>query len=146
MMKIERMCSFYASNYHLSIILLEYLKNKETQKTKIITYLQNGINEQIELLNEKYKFNITSTKEFNSTKDIENKEIKETNDMTFIIAGSIKYMQEVNEIIENKIKSFKSKKVTIINCYNYEEQCKLMDQVLKLNDKILYTTGSKVID
>ena len=37
-MKEERLCVFYSSNYHLSLILLEYLKNEENKKYNTITF------------------------------------------------------------------------------------------------------------
>ena len=46
-----------------------------------------------------------------------------------------------DKIIKKDINNIK-----IINCFDFEEQRKYMSEVLKENDKILYTTGEKVID
>ena len=35
-MKVEKLCNFYASKYHLSMIILEYLKEKSVKKSKVI--------------------------------------------------------------------------------------------------------------
>ena len=54
-MKEERLCVFYSSNYHLSLILLEYLKNEENKKYNTITFLENGIDDEIKILRERYQ-------------------------------------------------------------------------------------------
>ena len=37
-------------------------------------------------------------------------------------------------------------KAKIINCYDFEQQRDFMKEIIKGSDKILYTTGEKIID
>ncbi len=147
-MEIENLCNFYASKYHLSIILLEYLNSKNTKKSTVITFLQNGIEEEINILKEKYKFNINSANEanFEDTKVIKNKKIEKSKDIIFIIDGDVKYMKEANSYIKKEISKLNIRTIKIINCFDFEKQQIFMEEILNCNDKILYTTGEKVID
>ena len=51
--KIERLCSFYVSNWHLVTMLLPYINKKIEKNTKIITILENNIEENIKKLLER---------------------------------------------------------------------------------------------
>jgi len=75
---MENLCIFYASKYHLSLVLLEYLKNKNTEKYTVQTFLQNKITDEIKTLMDKYEIKIKSTNEvnFGRTEDIKNKKIE----------------------------------------------------------------------
>lgn len=145
-MKKEKLCVFYASNYHLSLILLEYLKNKEANKYSITTFLQNNISDEVNMVRRRYqdKFDKISTKiEFNENKKIDNTDIKDNS--IIIIEGDIKYIKKVKKYLEGRMKN-KVNNVKIVSCFNFEEQKEYMDKILKDNDKILYTTGEKIID
>lgn len=145
-MKIENLCNFYASKYHLSIILLEYLKRKNMKKTKVVTFMQDNIEEEMNILNKKYKFNINLTKELNfkSAKDIYQKEVNVSKDMIFIVQGDLNYIGEANDYITEITEDVAN--VRVVNCYNFEEQKKAMKRIIERSDKILFTTGEKVID
>lgn len=144
-MKIENLCNFYASKYHLSIILLEYLKRNSTKKTQIVTFMQEDIRNEIQDLNEKYKYNINLNKEnFQRINNIYEIEPNITKDMVFIVQGNLGYMKEANEYIIDLVD--KKANIKIINCYDFEKQKKDMKELINQNDKILYTTGEKIID
>lgn len=144
-MKIENLCNFYASKYHLSIILLEYLKRNSTKKTQIVTFMQEDIRSEIQDLNEKYKYNINLNKEnFQRINNIYEIEPNITKDMIFIVQGNMGYMKEANEYIIDLVD--KKANIKIINCYDFEKQKKDMKELINQNDKILYTTGEKIID
>lgn len=51
--KVEKLCSFYVSNWHLVTMLLPYINEKIEKNTKIITILENNIEENIKKLLEK---------------------------------------------------------------------------------------------
>lgn len=145
-MKVENLCNFYASKYHLSIILLEYLKRKNTKKTKVVTFMQDNIEEEINILNKKYKFNIDLTKElsFKSSKNIYQKKFNISKDMIFIVQGDLNYIGEANDYITGIAED--AYNVRVINCYNFDAQKKAMKGIIERSDKILFTTGEKVID
>ena len=47
-MKIENVCNFYASKYHLSVVLYEYLR--KNSRKEIITFFEDGINEEMKMV------------------------------------------------------------------------------------------------
>ncbi len=145
-MKVERLCNFYACKYHLSIILLEYFKWKNSKKYKVITFLQDELEDEINVLIEKYRYNIEETKDINfkKTKDIYDNEFEKSKNMIFIVEGTMDYISNANEFILDMLE--KNSNVKIINCYNFAKQKKFMPDIIKESDKILYTTGEKIID
>ena len=145
-MKVERLCNFYASKYHLSIILLEYLKEKKSKKYKVVTFLQDEIEDELNVLRKKYKYDIDLTKDidFKTTKDIYRKEIKPSKNTIFIVEGNLNYIEDANEYICDLLE--KNSNAKIINCYNFMNQKQYMRDIIAKSDKILFTTGEKVID
>ena len=132
-MKVEKLCNFYASKYHLSIILLEYLKEKNAKKSKVTTFMQDEIED-----------DLIKDINFKVTKDILKKEINLAKNNIFIVQGNLDYIKEANEyILENLQKNTNAK---IINCYNFAYQKLYMKDIISKSDKILFTTGEKVID
>ena len=143
-MKIERLCNFYASKYHLSMILLEYLK--ENKKMKVTTFFQDEIEDEIQILINKYKYNIYNIEEidFKITRNIYDKEINLEKNNIFIVEGDLNYINDANEYILNNLKKMTNAK--IINCYNFSHQKLYMKEIINKNDKILFTSGEKIID
>ena len=88
--------------------------------------------------------NIDKKINFERNKNYECTEIKENS--LIIIEGKIEYIKKVNKYVNDKIIEKDINNIKIINCFDFEEQRKYMSEVLKENDKILYTTGEKVID
>ena len=145
-MKVERLCNFYASKYHLSMILLEYLKEKNNRKMNVITFFQDEIEDEIKVLVDKYKYNGDNIKNINFkvTENIYDKDINKTKNNIFIIEGNLDYINEANEyILENLPKLSKAK---IVNCYNFAHQKLYMKELIEKSDKILFTSGEKIID
>ena len=167
-MKIEKICNFYASKYHLSIMLLEYLKERNLKKFKVETFLQNEIEDEINVLteniilkddnNSRYYVSISDLTEedvtiepaetkqinFKTTKNIYDKEIDKSKNIIFIVEGNLNYIQKANEYIQNSIKE--NANIKIINCFNFSHQKLYMKEIISKSDKILYTTGEKIID
>ena len=145
-MKVERLCNFYASKYHLSIILLEYLKEKKSKKYNVITFLQDEIEDELNVLRDKYKYDVDLTKDidFKKTKDIYKKEIDSSKNIIFIVEGNLNYIKEANEYIDTFLE--KNSNAKVINCYNFLHQKQYMKDIIAKSDKILFTTGEKVID
>ncbi len=143
-MKIENICNFYASKYHLSVVLYEYLR-KNTRK-EVVTFLEEGIDEEIKVLEEKTKQNIKNKVNFCSNKDIEDTQINDSKNIIFILRGSNNYLKEANAYIKEELKYVKKSKVKIINCYDFEQQRTFFKDIIRGSDKILYTTGEKNVN
>lgn len=157
-MKIENLCNFYASEYHLGIILMEYL-NKNNYNNNVITFFENGIEDEIKALKDKYKYNIDNNINFKSTKLNNDVELNFTKDEVIIISGNKKYMDDIENFIKYSIKKaekndlinksnniqpkfIENNKITIIKCYNFNDfELNEVEDVLKENDNVLYTTG-----
>ena len=45
--QVEKLCGFYVSDWHLTTTILPYINSKIDEKTKVITILENNINEKI---------------------------------------------------------------------------------------------------
>ena len=145
-MKIEKLCNFYASKYHLSMILLEYLKEKNNKKVKVIPFFQDEIEDEIKILIDKYKYDINNIEEidFKITKNIYDKEINLSKNNIFIVEGDLNYINDANEYILDNLKKMTNAK--IINCYNFSHQKLYMKEIINKSDKILFTSGEKIID
>ena len=92
---MEKSCIFYASKYHLSLILLEYLKNKNTKQYTVNTFLENGIEEEIKKLKKKYNIISNDIYEINfkKTKTILDKTIELNTNTIFIVGGDNNYIK-----------------------------------------------------
>ena len=143
-MKIENVCNFYASKYHLSVVLYESLR-KNTRK-EIITFFEDGINEEIKMVELRTKHHIKNKINFNANNDIQNTYINQSKNLVFILRGSNLYLKEANSYIKEELKYMKNVKAKIINCYDFDQQRNFMKDIIKGSDKILYTTGEKVIE
>ena len=145
---MNNLCILYASKYHLSLIILEYLKNKNTKKYTINTFLQNPIEDEINVLEQRYKlkYNAANEIDFKATQTINKKEIQKNKNMIFINEGNLKYIKEVNNYIKEKTKNELYEDVIIINCFDFYKETKSVDKIVNKHDKILYTSGIKIID
>ena len=143
-MKIENICNFYASKYHLSVTLYEYLR--KNSRKEIITFFEDGIDEEMKVIQDRSKHTIKNKINFGSNKDIEDTQINENKNIIFILRGSNLYLKEANAYIKEELKTMKNVKVKIINCYDFEQQRTFMKEIIKGSDKILYTIGEKTID
>ena len=143
-MKIENICNFYASKYHLSVVLYEYLR--KNSRKEIITFFEDWIDEEMKIIESRSKHTIRNKVNFESNKDIEDTQINENKNIIFILRGSNLYLKEANAYIKEELKTMKNVKAKIINCYDFEQQRTFMKEIIKGSDKILYTIGEKTID
>lgn len=139
----EKICSFYASELHLTTILMEYIYEKTKEGRKILNILEKDLIKEaesvIELFNCKQAlksdiknigWNKTDAESINILQDEYNEDI-------IIIAGSQKFVDTVKEKIPNTN--------TIIDCYELLENASDAMNVLENHDYILMTDGVKKI-
>lgn len=148
MKNINKMCSFYVNEWHLTVMILPYI-NKEIQKEEEVKIISE---ENLELhmksvlsrinIKEEVKEKINKI-DWRETVDIRSKvkDIKENTNI--IIVGNKAYIENANRIIEQNIQN---KKVTIINCYEVMQFNNNMEQILKEHDKVLNTSGQRDIE
>lgn len=151
---IKKLCNFYVSDLHLSVMLLPYLNKQINEDVEITTIFEKIKKEDIEIIldkiNIKNKEKILNLNWFNSDNDnyekIENiidKNIKNNKKITIIIGGNKNYILENNKKIYNYFSknNIEKKEVKIINCYNVEEVGTNMKSIVEEYDGILNTSG-----
>ena len=123
----EKVCAFYASDYHFEMISLPHIeKNLEKNKEVIIlteNNLENTINTLISKMNfsEEKKNKILnlnwSNDDLNKFKKIKENTEKEKNQIIFI-KGTENYIKNINSNIQ---KWTDTNEVEIVDCYDIEE-------------------------
>ena len=157
---VEKLCSFYVSDWHLVTMLLPYINKQINEKNNVITILENDIEENIKTLTKKLNlknkekiYNI-DWKKSNGIKysEIENKmkEIKNDNILNVIfISGSKNYIDMTNKNIDKFLSENKSKykeiNIKILDCYEVGEFNFNIKEILDAHDKVLNTSGEKEI-
>ncbi len=148
----ERICAFYASDYHFEMMSLPYINKKMENKEDIIILTENNLEETIQTflsktnLKEEKKKQILQLnwKNDNQEKFEKIKErISQEKEVTVFVKGKENYIQKVNENIDQL--NLKKSQVKIIDCYALDEIGENMDEVMEGYDKILKTTGEKEI-
>lgn len=150
MRKINKMCSFYVNDWHLTVMMLPYINGKlqENEKVTIISEenLLNNINTILERTNikEEYKKQIqTIGWEKTSQKEIKNKIQEQENGNNIIIIGKEDYIENTNQIIETKVKTGE---INVIDCYEVMEFNNNMENILKNHEKIINTSGERTVE
>lgn len=141
---MENLVIYYANDNHLSIILSEYLKNKNKERCQIITFFQEGIEKEIRTIKEKTKNNMLDEINFRENVGSQNFKINVENkekEIIIIIRGNKEYTNKIyNQIMENnKIKEYN--KIKIIKCFNIQKQENEIKENIKENKKIITTSG-----
>lgn len=158
---IEKICSFYVSDWHLVTMLLPYVNKEINEKANIITVLEKDIEENIvtliDRLNLKNKEKILNInwKKSNGIKysEIKNKikqEASEDRLNIIFITGSKSYMDITNKNIEKFLKEnskkYKQINIKIVNCFEVGDFNTNIIDILSEHTKILNTSGEKAIN
>lgn len=149
----EKICAFYASDYHFEMISLPYIDKKMEEEDEIVILTENNLEETMKTLLEKTNLKEDKKKkiltlnwkndDLEKFKTIKTK-IKEKNDLIIFIKGKENYIHNVNQNIEKWIS--KEKNIKIIDCYDLEEVGENLDEVMEQYHKVLKTTGEKEIE
>lgn len=111
---IKKMCSFYASDFHLEMIILPYIKDKIKENKEIRIITENSLEESMRILLS--KINIKNRDDILNI-DWKNSNINNINDNTvLIINGTEKFIKEKNEEVSSN-----DKNIEIVNCFKFEE-------------------------
>ena len=149
----EKICAFYASDYHFEMISLPYIDKRMENNDEIIILTENNLEETIKVLLEKTNLKEDKKKkilkldwkdnDLEKFKTIKTKVDKEKNLIIFI-KGNENYIHNTNQNIEKWIPE--ENHIKIIDCYNIEEVGENLDEVMGQYHKILRTTGEKEIE
>ena len=155
--RVEKMCSFCVSNWHLITMLIPYISQK-IEGENILIYLEEDINELIEEFLNKLSYEKelkekilelnwknTACKYVDIKQNLE-QNVKNKKTTNIIIYGSRNYIQKMNENIEKWISKKNTKtNIKIINAYEVMQFNNNLNEILDEHDKILNTAGIKEI-
>ena len=144
----EKVCAFYASDYHFEMITLPCIYKNLEEKKDVIILTENNLEKTIKILlskmnfreNRKIKIMDLDWKNDDLNKFRRIKYNLENNiDTTILIKGNENYIKNANTNLEKWKKEGKNFK--IIDCYNIEEVADKIDELMKKYNKILKTSG-----
>lgn len=149
----EKVCAFYASDYHFEMISLPYIEKKIENNHEVIILTQNNLEETMKTvlnrtnLKEEKKERILKldwkNNDTNKFETIQSKMNEEKNIIIFI-KGNENYIHHTNRNISQWISE--QNKVKIIDCYNIEEVGENLGEVMEQYHKVLRVTGEKEIE
>lgn len=139
--KIEKLCCFYVSDFHLEMILLPYINNKLDEN--IIIKTERDLRDTVETLVSKMNLNKENKEKILSlgwnVREYKNQKIE--NKSNIIIIGNKKYIEDINF----KIKKDEIKDAIIVDCYNFEDTKDNMETIINNYSSSLNTSGFKNI-
>ncbi len=149
----EKVCAFYASDYHFEMISLPYINKQLEKDNQVIILTENNLEETINTviskinLKEEKKVKILNINwkndDLNKIKKI--KELVENEKETIIfIKGKENYIKNINNNIERYIE--KSKKIKLVDCYDLEEISDRFDDIMNGYNTVLSTAGEKEVE
>ena len=143
----EKMCLFFASDYHFEMITLPYINKNLKQNKDIVIVTENNLEKTVEkvianinLQNEEKEdlenidWNNNNSKKLRKIENLNN----EGKDLIVFIKGKEDYIKNMNKNIKNLIKN---EKTEIINCYDINEIQEDIKNIIKNYDNILSTSG-----
>ena len=149
----EKVCAFYASDYHFEMMSLPYIEKKLEENKKIIILPENNLEDTVKLLLERMnlkedkKNNIISIdwkqSSLNKFKLLK-KELESNQEIIIFVKGKNNYIKNINKNLEKWIEN--NEDIKVIDCYDINEIIQDMDMILEKYQKILKTSGEKEID
>ena len=128
--RIEKACCFYVSEFHLEMILLPYINEKINEDINILT--EKNLKNTLEILLSKMNIAEENKQKIMQLK-WDGEEPREKSNI--IIVGSKKYIEDKNKEIECL------KPVSILDCYEFDEEKDNMNYIVKNYQKTLNTLG-----
>ena len=160
---VKKVCSFYVSNIHFATMILPWTHKKIEDEIKIITFFENNLTTNIELvlsnlliaedrkkelMNINWKNTIVD-KYLNIEKTIKNALVK-SEKIIIIINGKEDYINIANEYIEKYIeknnKKIEQKEIKIINFYEVGSFNENINEILDNHELVFNTSGEHRIE
>lgn len=159
--KIKKVCGFYASDMHLSMMMLPYINKEIKENKKMIMLLENNLKNNINQILYKWKISdeekekildinweIKNTYKYENIEKILKNNIEEN--INIFIVGKENYINATNENIkkyyEKNLKKLGNRKIKIINCFEINEFNKNIKEILDTHDMIFNTSGEHEIE
>lgn len=143
---MQKICCFYASDWHLTVMLLPYINEKIKENKSISMRCENNIENKMKILLNKLEIkNKENIMGIDWSKQVAEEDATQ-GEKIYIVSGSNEFIRETNEIIEQYYKN-KSANVKIINCYEVNNNSDLKSIIQKNGyKKILNTKGENNIN
>ena len=133
----QRYCSLYVNDMHLIVMLIPYIERELEKKEKIITILENDLENEIDTIVKKVNLGRekkNKIKRINWKKNLLSKEqIGEIKGETILIKGSYEFIQSVNEVL-------KTEDNRVIDCYDIDTFEQNSRTILEQHNAILNTS------
>ena len=149
----DKVCAFYASDYHFEMMSLPYIEKKLEENKKIIILPENNLEDTIKVLldrmnlKEDKKNNIinidwkqSSLNKFKSIK----RELENNQEVIIFVKGKNNYIKNINKNLEKWTEN--NEDIKVIDCYDINEITQDMDIIMEKYHKVLNTSGEKEID
>ncbi len=138
----QRYCSLYVNDMHLIVMLIPYIEKELEKKEKIITILENDLENEIDTIVKKVNLGRekkNKIKRINWKKNLLSKEqIGEIKGETILIKGSYEFIQSVNGVL-------KTEDNRVIDCYDIDTFEQNSRTILEQHNAILNTSGIRKI-
>lgn len=148
----EKICTFFASDYHFEMISLPYINQTIQENKEVIILTENDLEDTIKVLlgnmnlKEENKNNILNLgwnqDDLNKFKIVKEK-VEKNKELVVFIKGKENYIHNINKNIEKWIE--KGTNTKVIDCYDLEEVGENLDEIMDKYEKILSTAGEKQI-
>ena len=143
----EKICAFYASDYHFEMICLPYISKSIDENKEVIILTENNLEDTVNTLISKMNL-----KELKKNKLLELdwknddlkkfKEIsqnsKQNKSVVIFIKGKENYIENINKNIEKWVGT--KNNIKTIDCYEFYEVENKIDSIAQNYDKILGTS------
>lgn len=138
----EKVCSLYVNNMHLIVMLIPYIEKELENGRKIITILEDDLNEEVKTLINKVhlpKRKKEQLKRVNWRKNVlPFSKISDIKNKIVLVNGSYEFVKKVNEYISSSVHK-------VINCFEIKTFEENSREILEGHDKILNTLGERNI-
>ena len=143
----EKLCLFFASDYHFEMISLPYINENLKKDNNVIIMTENDLKGTVDKLlsrvnlnkEEKDKITKIDWKNDDVSKFKEIKSANENGKETIVfVKGKENYINSVNENIKNWLNK---SEVKVVDCYDINEVYENVNNIAKNYNKILSTSG-----
>lgn len=145
--KEEKLCLFFASDYHFEMISLPYIRESLKKNKDVIIMTENDLDSSVDKvlssinLSDEEKNSLVKI-DWKNDNLVKFKEVKNANkngkEVLIFVKGNENYIKNINKNIENWIKL---DNVNIIDCYDINEVQNNVSDIAKRYKRILSTSG-----
>ena len=143
----EKLCLFFASDYHFEMISLPYINESLKEDKNVIVMTENNLDSSVDKvlsrinLKKEEKNRLTKidwkNDDVNKFREIKNAD-KEGKDTLIFVKGRENYIDNMNKNIKNWTNF---SEVKVVDCYDINEIHDDISSIVKKYDKILSTSG-----